>query len=386
MDRDKLDGNATKTRRVRVLAVGQTPPPYHGQSVMIQMLVDGPVDGVELHHVRMAFSDSNNEVGRFQFSKVLHLISLIIRIIWGRIRYGESILYYPPAGPNRVPLMRDAVLLLSTRWMFRKTIFHFHAAGASELIPTLPWWLRALVNRALHSPDAAIQLSILTVPDAAFFKAKRVFIVPNGVDDPFADRRSIPTKSISNPGINLLYLGTVCESKGILLLLEACSRLRESGIDYYMHVVGSFQPASFEKVVREKIKELRLEPYVTLHGQRIGDEKSMFFANSDIFCFPTHYESEGFPCVLVEAMSYSLPVISTRWRGIPSIVIDGETGYLIEIKNSDALASKIGLLACDESLRAKMGQQGRVRFESEFTRPKHLQMMSQVFRDVGNEE
>jgi glycosyltransferase involved in cell wall biosynthesis len=371
---------------IKVLAVGQTPPPYHGQSMMIQMLVDGPVEGVELHHVRMAFSDNMNEVGRFQFRKLFHLIFLILRIYWGRIRHGAKILYYPPAGPNRVPLIRDALLLLCTRWLFRKTIFHFHAAGASELLPTLPWWFQAPVKRALHAPDAAIQLSPLTIPDADFFKAKRVFIVPNGVDDLVLDRLTLPAKRYLNSVVNLLYLGTVCESKGVLLLLESCCRLSEFGVDYHLHVVGSFQPSTFERVVREKIQELKLEAKVTLHGQRTGDEKSSLFASSDIFCFPTHYEAEGFPCVIVEAMSFSLPVISTRWRGIPSIVVDGETGCLIETKDSEALASKIGLLAGDKSLREKMGQEGRVRFESKFTRSKHLKMMSDVFLAVAKEK
>ena len=351
--------------------------------MMIQMLVDGPVDGVELHHVRMAFSDNMNEVGRFQFRKLFHLITLILRIYWGRFRHGAKILYYPPAGPNRVPLIRDAILLLCTRWLFSKTIFHFHAAGASELLPTLPWWFHVPVKRALHAPDAAIQLSTLTVPDADFFGAKRVFIVPNGVDDVATDSLSMSAERSSNSCINLLYLGTVCESKGILLLLDACSRLREIGIDYHLHVVGSFQPSTFEAVVRERIHELLLEPHVTLHGQRTGDEKSRLFASSDIFCFPTHYEAEGFPCVIVEAMSFSLPVISTRWRGIPSIVVDGETGCLIEVKDSDALATKIGQLASNKTLREEMGHQGRVRFESKFTRSKHLQMMSEVFHDVA---
>ncbi len=381
-----LETSNKKEKNVKVLVVGQTPPPFHGQSMMIQMLIDGPVAGVDIHHVRMAFSDSMNEVGRFQISKVVHLFSLIVRIVSMRFWSGASILYYPPAGPNRVPLIRDIVLLLCTRWMFRKTIFHFHAGGVSELIPTLPGWFQFLLRKALFYPNAAIQLSPLTVPDAAFIKAKRVFMVPNGVDDPIAANPILQSKVINNRCTNLLYLGTVCESKGILVLLAACRQLQDRTEEFHLHVVGSFQPASFENIVRHRISESNLERHVTLHGQRTGDEKNQLFAQADVFCFPTHYESEGFPCVLVEAMSFSLPVVTTNWRGIPSIVEDGDTGYLIDVKDSDGLAQKIVLLARNDELRMAMGKRARARYESEFTRSKHLEHMSRVFLEVARSQ
>ena len=218
----------------------------------------GQSKGVELHHVRMAFSDSMNEVGRFQISKVLHLFALIVRIAWARIRYGTSILYYPPGRPQSSSAIRDAILLNCTRWMFRKTIFHFHAGGSSELIPTLPKWMQVPIKRALFCPDAAIQLSPLTVPDAAYFQAKNVFIVPIGVDDPLVGNGPAIAKTSHCVATHLLYLGTVCETKGILVLLDACHRLRESAVDFQLHVVGSFQPSAFEGTVRARIQELGL--------------------------------------------------------------------------------------------------------------------------------
>ena len=64
--------------RIQVLIVGQTPPPQHGQAIMIQMLVDGPLKGIDIHHLRMAFSDNMDQVGRFQMRKVAHLFYLIL--------------------------------------------------------------------------------------------------------------------------------------------------------------------------------------------------------------------------------------------------------------------------------------------------------------------
>lgn len=367
---------------IRVLVVGQTPPPFHGQSIMIQMLVEGPMEGVEIHHLRMAFSDNMDQVGRFQIGKVFHLAYLIVAIWFLRIRHRINVLYFPPSGPNRIPLIRDTLLLLSTRWLFRKTVFHFQASGVSELISKLPSWQRFFVMRALHGPDAAIQLSELTVADAKFFEAKQIHFIPNAADDYAGLRSQMHPRDSIQLKIRTLYVGTVCETKGILILLEALESLRSESVNIHLDIVGSFQPSSFEAVVKSRIESRKLASVVSVHGQQIGDAKWNMFANADLFCFPSFYESEGFPCVLVEAMSFSLPIVSTHWRGIPSIVAEGETGFLVETNDAHQLAHRILQLATDAELRSKMGREARIRYERRFTRPRYLESMAKVFADV----
>jgi len=367
---------------IKVLVVGQTPPPFHGQSVMIQMLVDGPIAGVEVHHLRMAFSSSLDEVGRFQIGKAFHLLYLIVAIYWMRFRYRIRVLYYPPTGPNRIPLIRDTLLLISTRWLFHRTVFHFQASGISELITRLPSWQQFFIKRAMLKPDAAIQLSELTVADASFLRAKHIYIVPNAAEDYSQSiSRTHATPTITET-CRILYVGTVCEEKGILYLLDALAKLLKDSPKIHLDIVGGFQPSDFEKVVRTRLNALSLNSVVTVHGQKTGNEKWKMFAEADLFCFPTFYLSEGFPCVLVEAMSFSLPIVSTHWRGIPSIVDEGKTGFLVPTKNSDLLALRIEKLVSDGKLRTEMGLQARLRYEREFTRPKHLDSLASVFAEV----
>ena len=87
---------------VKVLIVGQTPPPYHGQAIMIERLLRSHTNSTRLYHVRMQFSDSIDEIGKFAWAKITHLIWVIGRIFYYRLFHGVKILYYPPAGPNRV--------------------------------------------------------------------------------------------------------------------------------------------------------------------------------------------------------------------------------------------------------------------------------------------
>ena len=88
---------------------------------MIERLLEGSYERIRLFHVRMAFSEDMEQVGKFAFGKISVLLSTILRIYWARFRYRTTVLYYPPGGPQFVPVMRDIVLLCSVRWLFRST-------------------------------------------------------------------------------------------------------------------------------------------------------------------------------------------------------------------------------------------------------------------------
>ena len=98
------------------------------------------------------------------------------------------------------------------------------------------------------------------------------------------------------------------------------------------------------------------------HGKRFGTDKEAFFSQADIFVFPTYYHNECFPLVLLEAMQQGIACISTNEGGIPSIIEEGKTGYIIEKKNASALADKIELLLNNPSLCQKMGENGQKNF------------------------
>ena len=182
---------------------------------MIENILSGNYPSVKLYHVRMAFSKEMDEIGKFSFSKIIHLIWLVLMITKFRILKNAQILYYPPAGPDKVPVFRDIAILASTRWMFKKTIFHFHAGGVSEL-EFKSSVLKALYNIAYKKPDCAILLSDLNPPDGERLEAKKQKVIPYGIKD-FSGRFNAIKKNNGPPVI--LYVGVIKQSNGILVLL-----------------------------------------------------------------------------------------------------------------------------------------------------------------------
>jgi len=82
-------------------------------------------------------------------------------------------------------------------------------------------------------------------------------------------------------------------------------------------------------------------------------------------------------------MMFELPTVATRWRGIPDVIVEGETGFLVETKDAAALSERLARLLVDKHLRLEMGRKGRERYLANFTTDIYLQRNREVFLEVA---
>lgn len=332
---------------------------------MIERLLELRSDKLQLYHVRMAFSEDIGSVGKFAPRKIWVLFTTILKIWWARFRYRTPVLYYPPSGPAKVPVLRDIILLLCTRWLFRRTAFHFHAGGVSAFEDQLPSPLRPLFRLAYSDPDLTIRTAPQNPEDGKALGARRDVVVPNGVED-MRGRVAERTARAGEP-LTILFTGVLVQGKGVSDVLEAFRQVRATGLDARLQLMGKWSSLEYQQECERFVQENGLGDRVEFLGVLSGTQKFERFAACDLFCFPSFYSAETFGLVLVEAMQFAKPVISTHWRGIPSVVADGRSGFLVPIQQPDAVAEKIRTLAADPALRHRMGEEGRRIFEREFT-------------------
>jgi glycosyltransferase involved in cell wall biosynthesis len=369
----------------KVLVVGHTPPPHLGLSIMLDSIVRSKMRDVELRHVRMEFSSNESQVGKFRWAKIFRLFPLLIRIFYARIVYGPQILYYAPAGATRFSVFRDIAILGATRFLFPKIILHFHAGGHGELYKTLPRWQQWLFRRAFFGVAGAVRISEFTPEDAKNLHAVREYIVTNGIAD-IAEDMPLPRPALpvsNDRPLRVLFVALLCEGKGLLDLLKAVGELVGRNVPVQLDVMGRFESPEFETRVRHLIAELKIEDRVHFLGVLTGEKKLDAFHQSDVLCHPTFFDTFGL--VIVEAMACSRPVVATRWASIPTIVDEGQTGLLVEPHDPIAVANCLEELAENPQLRQKMGEAGRAKFLREFTLPKHIERVREVFLDVAGE-
>jgi glycosyltransferase involved in cell wall biosynthesis len=368
-------------KKVKLLIVGQTPPPFVGQMLSIESLVNANYQDLDVYHTRMNYSQRADQIGKVSLRKMFHLLRVIIDSSYKILRHRIDVIYYPP-GIDTVPVLRDIATLMVLRRFGRKLILSFHASGLCERAASWHGIAGWLFRRAFFFPDAAIQKSSLNPPDGQFFKAKAVYTVANGLPDQFERFRKL--KPVNRFPV-ILFVGLMKEEKGVGVLIEAARLLRAQGLHFRVEFVGEFTSADYREEVLREVQDKQLTDCVLFMGGKFGDEKWAHFRRADIFCFPTHYPAESFGMVAVEAMMFELPVVSTRWRGIPDIVEDGVTGFLTSIQDPAAVADRLALLLRDEQMRISLGQTGRRRYLELFTIENYINQTESVVLEVARQ-
>ena len=339
---------------------------------MIQYLLDGKYQDIELIHVRMNFSQQLDKVGRFGFAKLWELLRVVAAIYIARLRMRPYVLYYPPAGPRFVPVMRDIVILGMTRWTFGKTVFHFHASGISEYFVKMNPVMRRLFRFAFMRPDMVIRIAHRSPEDGQGLLCKKEVVVANGIPD-FA---GVSIERGADPGspIRILLVAALSEDKGVLIAIEAAQQLMSAGLDVELTCVGGWNSQEFQERA-ESLIDSRFKSRFKFPGIQTGADKWEYYRRADIFVFPSFYHSETFSVVLLEAMCFSLPVVASRWRGIPEVVEEGSCAILCDPREVAGCRDALSQLVNNASLRRDMGQKSRERYLRYFTLEAHRKEM-----------
>jgi len=176
----------------------------------------------------------------------------------------------------------------------------------------------------------------------------------------------------------LASVGSFEERKGQIVLLEAVARLAADSLpDIHLMLVGE---GPDETMLKEKIRTMGLENNVTMFP--FTDEPNYIFERIDVLTLPSLYK-EGLPNVLLEAMSMGIPVVSSKMAGIPEIVFNGRTGYMVEPGDVDQLRDAITRLWSDQEAYRRMGSEARDLMRTSFDKRKQFEEFRSFFHQVA---
>jgi glycosyltransferase involved in cell wall biosynthesis len=220
------------------------------------------------------------------------------------------------------------------------------------------WYTRCLYNRKVHGV-VAISQRIVELLIEAGVRDDAIRLIHSGVDPrPF---EAAAQKSAPRSGSIVVGMVAVLEErKGHRLLLEAARRLKEQGcrISYRFAGEGSLKQALEATAYNLGLKE-------DVHFLGFVSDVPGFLADVDVVVLPSLFEGLGVS--VLEAMAAGKAVVASRAGGLPELVIDAATGFLVEPHDVAGLADAIAKLAGDRSLMVRMGQRGRERLEKNFT-------------------
>lgn len=411
---------------MKLLVFAHTPPPHHGQSYMVQLMLEGlggdhryrrpgdpappgDVHGVQCYHVNTRLSKTLEDIGEFHGIKVLRLLFYCMEAIWCRFRHGVTSFYYIPAPGKSSALYRDWLVLFICRPFFKHIILHWHAAGLGKWLETSRQIrTRALTYRLARQVDVSIVLSRYNMADAEKLLPQRVRVVSNGIPDPcpefrskilprrlarFAARekllagRTLTATDYQDTGgdpqtVKVLFIAHCTQEKGLfdamraVVLANRTLQEQDSPIRMKLLAAGTFVSAEERALFDKLIHDPEMARAVDYLGFVSGEGKERALQQCDLFCFPTYYLGENQPVNLIEAMAFGLPIVTTRWRSL-SEMLPADYPGLVSIRSPDKTAAALLNLMSEET-----GEGFREMFLTRFTLEAHLTKLAEAIATV----
>ena len=347
------------SEKKKILCILHLPPPVHGAANVGLQIKNSTLinDDFDCTYINLSTSVTVDEIGKGSVNKIVRYFKMIFLIL-KNVLFNRPDVCYMTITSKSPPFYKDAILVLLLKLFNIKLLYHFHNKGVSEKQHK---WFDNLLYRFVFKKSKVILLSENLYTDIKKYVDKsQVYFCPNGIED--IETSELPVKETDT--IQLLFLSNLLVAKGIYDLLEACKTLKNKNIKFKCTFIGGEGDVNAQQF-QEAIANRDLNDCVEYAGKKFGKEKNEYFKKSDIFIHPTL--NDCFPLVLLEAMQFSLPVISTIEGGIPDIVEDGLTGFLIPKSDVSAITEKLSILIENKDLRTKMGIAGRLKFSNEFT-------------------
>ncbi len=312
---------------------------------------------------------SNNSFFKRQF---LFIYALIVYL--KRLTFDPKIKIIHINSASRGSFYRKSIFVVFAKIFRKKAILHIHGGkfhlfyeNSSRISRSYIKYIFRKSNKIICLSPQWIDFFLLLVP------RNKIFVLNNPV------KLQPDNNDYNNNGIvQLLFLGKLSENKGIYDLLSAISLLPEIQKNDLRLVIGG---NGNETRLMKTIGDLNLQKIVFYKGWVSGKEKETLLKSSDVFILPSY--NEGLPVSILEAMSYSKPIITTPVGGIPELVKNEYNGWLFDPGDISGLKQIFNKIICNPDLVKEYGANSK-EIVSEFSSANVLHKLAELYKLLMN--
>ena len=260
--------------------------------------------------------------------------------------YRASLVHIHVAAQNS--MLRKLPIALLAKLMRKPYIIHLHAASEQSVFILTPQWvvrvLFLLSYRVIVLSDSWERIVRHHIPDA------RITVIHNPVS-------LVPVVRQSTLAEMVLFVGKLEQRKGYVQLLEAAAEV----LRYRPNVTFCFAGHGELQQAQTHAHLLGIERSVDFAGWVGPDDIGKYYRRATVFCLPSF--DEGLPMAVIEAMSYSLPVVTTPVGGLPDLISDGADGLFAEPGNAHSIAHQLLALLRDPERADRIGRNAALTIE-----------------------
>lgn len=336
---------------IDILFILKVPPPVHGSTIMNKVVADSrdiPQKGKAIKHLQ-SISKDVDDIGKISLDKFKKIAKNYLRMIYDVLYHNPKVIYFA-ISPKGKAFYKDFLGILLFKLLGKRIIYHFHVKGLNE--ETQSSFLKKWLYNISFKNEYAIILSDALKPDYEGMGFKEIFILPNGISQSsLSEKNEYKRKR----GFIITYLSNFIKEKGVFEFIDTMALLKNKGNLFKINIIGKSADVSLEEV-KQALRINNLESLVNYLGPAYGEDKFRLLKESSLFIFPTFYKSECYPLVLLEAMQFKLPIITTNEGAISNIVREGKNGYIIDPEDTEKMAVKAENLMNNNELYNSMSE------------------------------
>jgi glycosyltransferase involved in cell wall biosynthesis len=209
------------------------------------------------------------------------------------------------------------------------------------------------------------------------YREDQLSLIPNCTSLPPLEKELQDKQHNNKPGENsILFVGRASYEKGLHFLVNALPKLRND-FKLYILTAGDY----YNQKIAPLVEKLNLESQVEVRFNTSYQDTARFYSMADLVVVPSIW-FETFCLIGIEAYSHATPVVATRTGGIKDWCKDGETGYLVDIFDEDALASRIDQLLDDPEKAKQFGLNGYQRVQEHYSEDIYYRRLRALYEKV----
>ena len=276
---------------------------------------------------------------------------------------------YLSCSRTKIGFFRDSVVIILAKFAKKKVICHIHGADFPKFRLDMGVLIRG-VDAVYDRLDGIIILSEGMVNQFSMYRAEKIVI--SNFSSIFPAQPMYRSGSRIPKELSVLYLSNIMFSKGIFYLIDAIDSLVVAGHSVRLTVAGVVLGDQFmdkESVKRRFLEKISGKDYIDFIGF-VGDDKDLVLMRHDVFVLPSFYPTEAQPISIIEAMSFGLPIITTRFNFLEELVSE-ESGELVAIRDSYQIELAL-LRLLDNSVFGRCSMFNTDKAYDEFTVEQHI--------------
>lgn len=368
-----------KPPKIRVLLAAHIGEPRGGVSTYYEAILNsGLPNSVELHFLETSKGSlQSGDRGKWKFANWVNALANILRFLSALVSIRPDLVHIGTA--YGASFAKHGVMVCIARLFCIPVILQPHCSFY-KLVPSEQGVWRRYALFILRRCAGIIILSREWEALSGLIPGLRIRYIPNAIE--IGPYQKLPRPRENPDGaVNILYLGHLVREKGVCDLIDAAAVIAaQNRMNFRVDLVGESINAHELAAIEASITNRNAGEIVHIYPPVYGKEKIARFAAADILVLPSYHE--GMPMTVLEAMAAGLPVAASRVGGIPDLVDDRETGFLVDPGDAPGLADRLDFLITHPDERLALGGRGRKKAVRSFGMDVHVSRLVSFYREI----